>query len=80
MFRRLNPVARAVVLAALLVPLTAPPARAAGPAARPLVAGYWGEFVDHWSGKLRQQNGVVMFALGVGAVGLFIITRGKWLK
>jgi hypothetical protein len=45
-----------------------------------LFAGYWSEFVDHWSGMLKQQNGVVLFALGIGAVSLFIITRGKWKK
>ena len=26
------------------------------------------------------QNGVILFALGVGAVSLLIITRGKWQK
>ena len=28
----------------------------------------------------QKQNGVVMGVLGVGAVSLFIITRGKWKK
>jgi hypothetical protein len=46
----------------------------------PLFAGYWGEFIDHWTGKLKNQNSIILCALGVGAVGLFIITRGKWLK
>ena len=41
---------------------------------------YWQGFVDFWSGSLRKQNGVVLFALGVAAVSLFIITRGKWKK
>ncbi len=57
---------------------------AAGPAAAadsaPLVAGYWDEFYDHWSGVVKQQNGVVMLTLVIGAVCLFIITRGKWQK
>ena len=46
----------------------------------PLLAGYWNDFVEHWMGQLKKQNGVVLFALGVGAVGLLIITRGKWVK
>ena len=78
MSRSVPPV-RAFALALLLVAATAAPA-AAGSDPGPLFAGYWGEFVDHWVGKLRQQNGVVMAALGLGAVALFIITRGKWLK
>ncbi|MBX9623704.1 MAG: hypothetical protein K2X82_07805 [Gemmataceae bacterium] len=75
---------RAFALALALCMTTAGPAAAADPGSppgpAPLFAGYWGEFVDHWVGKLRQQNGVVMAALGVGAVALVIITRGKWLK
>ena len=43
-------------------------------------AGYWSGFLDHWRGVFQQQNGVVMGALLVGAVCLFIITRGKWKK
>ena len=69
---------RPFALAAAAAPLLAAPA-AAG-AGVPLVAGYWTEFYDHWSGLLRQQNGVVVFTMGVGAVCLFIITRGKWRK
>jgi hypothetical protein len=77
-------------LAALLVlVLTAAPAAASPvpPAARvaaapvgPLFGGYWDSFLDHWTGVLKKQNGVIMLALGVGAVSLFIITRGKWIK
>lgn len=58
--------------------LTAPPAGAADSGA--LFAGYWTEFYEHWAGVLKQQNGVVMATLGLGAVCLFIITRGKWRK
>lgn len=66
-------------LAALAVLLAAAPAPAAdGPP--PLVASYWEGFIDHWSGVFQKQNGVVMGALVVGAVCLFIITRGKWKK
>lgn len=71
---------RAFALALLLVAATAGPAAASGPGRAPLLAGYWGEFVDHWAGKLRHQNGVVMVAVGVGVLSLVIITRGKWLK
>ena len=67
--------------AVLAVALTATPALATpSPAAAPLFAGYWHDFIEHWGGALKQQNGVIMAALGVGAVALFIITRGKWLK
>lgn len=65
----------------LAVALTAAPAAAApSPAAAPLFAGYWHDFIEHWVGALKQQNGIIVAALGVGAVSLFIITRGKWLK
>ena len=67
------------LLAALAVLTTAGPAAAAD--ARPaLVAGYWSEFLDHWTQVFQQQNGIVMLALVVGVVCLFIITRGKWKK
>ena len=41
---------------------------------------YWDRFVDYWLGGLKEQNGIVLFVLGAGALGLFIITRGKWIK
>ena len=65
--------------AVLVLALTAAPA-AAAPSPAPLFAGYWHDFIEHWGGALKQQNGIIMVALGVGAVALFIITRGKWLK
>ena len=73
---------RIAVLALLAVALTAAPAAAAAPHALigGTFGGYWDGFVDFWAGMLKKQNGVVMFALGVGAVSLFIITRGKWRK
>jgi len=37
-------------------------------------------FINHWSSTFRNQNSIVMLALGVGVVGIFIITRGKWKK
>ncbi len=56
-------------------------------AAEPVPAALWGDFgtyrrgfVDFWTGAFKKQNGVVMLALGVGAIGIFIITRGKWKK
>lgn len=46
-----------------------------------LAAGsYWQGFVDFWIGGLKKQNGIVLAAVGIGAVCLFIITRGKWTK
>jgi hypothetical protein len=70
------------LLVALALALSAGPAAAAppGPPAAPLFASYWSSFLDHWGDFFKKQNGIVMAALGVGAVSLFIITRGKWLK
>ncbi len=65
------------LLALCALSLTAGPA---GAADAPLVAGYWTEFTDHWTGVFKQQNGVVMGTLLLGVVCLFIITRGKWKK
>jgi hypothetical protein len=55
-------------------------ARATEPSTTPLVANYWDGFIKHWTGVFQQQNGIVMGTLVVGAVCLFIITRGKWRK
>src|SRR5205823_2683049 len=74
---------RPAALAALAVLLWPSPAAAAdAPPALFASAfrGYWQGFLDFWSGGLQKQNGIVMFALAVGAVALFIITRGKWRK
>ena len=73
---------RVLAVATIAIALIAPPALAApdkSPSA-PLLGSYFDELVDHWMGKAKQQNSVVLIALGVGAVGLFIITRGKWIK
>ncbi|MDB5307625.1 MAG: hypothetical protein JWO38_1827 [Gemmataceae bacterium] len=77
-------------LALAVLVLSTGPAAAAGPSlpsgpppaatVAPVFAGYWHEFIDHWVGALKKQNGVIMVALGIGAVSLFIITRGKWRK
>jgi hypothetical protein len=72
-----------LLLAAAAFALTAGPASAAPgdvAGATPLFGGYWRAFLDHWGGVLQQQNGIIMVALGLGAVSLFIITRGKWKK
>jgi hypothetical protein len=67
-------------LALLLFLLLAGPARAAETPAPALIAGYWGEFLDHWRGVFQKQNGIVMGTIVMGAICLFIITRGKWRK
>ena len=66
-----------ILLAALALVLmfNAPASASTG---TPVFAGYWSEFIDHWFGMLKKQNGIVLFVLGLGAVSLFIITRGKW--
>jgi hypothetical protein len=72
---------RHILFAALaLLALAAPVAAADSPSPAPLFGGYWAEFVEHWRGFFQNQNGIVMTALGVGALSLFIITRGKWKK
>jgi hypothetical protein len=63
--------------AAAILALASPAAASDG---APLFGGYWSQFVNHWTGYFGKQNGVIMFALGLGAVSLFIITRGKWKK
>jgi hypothetical protein len=73
-------VATAAALLALL--MFAPPRATAAPPPAAVFAreSYWSGFVDFWTSRIKQQNGIVMVALGVGAVSLFIITRGKWKK
>lgn len=68
-----------VALALLLLLTFAGSARAGAPTPV-LFAGFWGEFLDHWRGVFQKQNGIVMGTLLMGAVCLFIITRGKWRK
>jgi len=41
---------------------------------------YWYGFKDFWIGLFGEQSGVTLIALGVMAVSIFIITRGKWQK
>ncbi|MEZ6139694.1 MAG: hypothetical protein R3B84_03900 [Zavarzinella sp.] len=49
--------------------------------AQPAFAGsYWYSFKAYWTRVISSQNGYVMFALGMGAIGIFIISRGKWKK
>lgn len=70
--------AAVAALAVLLCP--APAAAADGSPAVFALGSYWQGFVEYWGGMLKKQNGIVMFALGIGALSLFIITRGKWRK
>jgi hypothetical protein len=76
---------RIALLALLALALTCSPALASSQFAtaapcQPLYASYWDGFVEHWGSKMKKQNGVIMVVLAVGAVSLFIITRGKWNK
>ncbi len=70
---------RAFLAALLVLPVLASPAAAADLTAATF-GGYWGEFVEHWKGVFQRQNGIVMGVLVLGAIALFIITRGKWGK
>ena len=67
-------------LAAFALLLLANPVAAAEPGSPVFAASYWDGFIEHWTGVFQKQNGVVLAALLVGAVCLFIITRGKWKK
>jgi hypothetical protein len=70
-----------LLFASLLIPLLAGPVAAAEAGGTAVFgASYWDAFVEYWKGFIQQQNGIVMAVLGLGAVALFIITRGKWQK
>jgi hypothetical protein len=44
------------------------------------LATYWKHFIEYWQRVLVTENGIVTSVLILGAVGIFIITRGKWKK
>ena len=69
-----------LLLAAFLFVATAGTASASTGGVGPVFGSYWDQFVEHWLGGLKKQNGVVVAALCVGLLSLFIITRGKWRK
>ena len=81
-----------IAVALLLVLLTTATAVAAMPTSilvKPGILGmqspslfgsYWNDFVEFWTSSIRKQNSIVLLVLGVGAVALFIITRGKPIK
>ncbi len=66
----------------LLVLLLAAPAAVAAPLPcdPPFANGYWSGFLDFWVGWFKNRNAVLLTVLIVGAVAIFIITRGKRLK
>jgi type IV secretory pathway VirB2 component (pilin) len=41
---------------------------------------YWENFQEFWLGSFRNSSAVALTVIGVGAVAMFIITRGKWQK
>jgi hypothetical protein len=52
----------------------------ASPAAASDFGRYWSQFRSFWAGLFGSVSGVVGVALVTGIVGIFIITRGKWVK
>lgn len=68
------------LLALVLVLLTSTPAWAASPGSSVPFASFWGGFVDFWAKWFHNRNSVLFTVLVVGAVAIFIITRGKKLK
>jgi DMSO reductase anchor subunit len=66
---------------ALLALLAAPAAASAADLAPPLAASsYWKQFGDYWLSRFREQSGMVLAVLGVGAVAIGIIVFGKKWK
>jgi hypothetical protein len=67
---------------ALLALLLLPAVASAADLAPPLAAGsYWKQFTDYWLGRFKEQSGMVLAVLAVGAVGIGIIVCGnKWKK
>jgi len=69
------------LLALLLLALLASPAAAAMPAVEPpFASGYVTRFLDFWANWIKNRNAVLFTVLVVGAIAIFIITRGKKLK
>ncbi len=48
--------------------------------ASPFAQSYADGFVDHWTAAFAKRNTIVIGVLIAGAVGIFIITRGKRMK
>lgn len=48
--------------------------------ASPFAQSYVDGFIDHWTAAFAKRNTIVVGVLIVGAVGIFIITRGKRMK
>ena len=64
----------AILAAMLLVALFASPAAASD------FGRFWSGFTSFWGGLFGSVSGVVGIVLVVGVIGVFIITRGKWVK
>ena len=77
--RSFRPLLAATLLGLAVTPATLPAAQS-GHAAAFARASYWDGFTEFWTGRMKRTDGVVLLALGVGAVSLFIITRAKWKK
>jgi hypothetical protein len=41
---------------------------------------YWHNFLNFWKSTLLSSNGIVVCTVLFGALGIFIITRNKWVK
>ena len=48
--------------------------------ASPFAQSYADGFVDHWTSAFAKRNTIVVGVLIAGALGIFIITRGKRMK
>ena len=68
-------------LAVLVLPLVAASATDLAPTlSANAIGGFWEGFRNYWTRLFGSASGAVLVAVSLGALGLFIITRGKWIK
>jgi hypothetical protein len=67
------------LLALLIIPLVAFAAAPTGVYAS-AVGGFWSNFCKYWVNLVGSVDGVILIALVVGAISIFVIVRGKWIK
>jgi hypothetical protein len=70
----------ATFAACLLAALLCTPDASAAVVGASSFRSYWHNFVDFWTSDFLRQGGIVITVLVCGAIGIFIITRGKWRK
>lgn len=80
-FAKWNRISMQILVASVALLLLADNARANSEASSIVLgSSYWAGFKDYWHNAIQQRNGILFFILGIGAVAIFIITRGKAKK